>query len=58
MPEKKKLCMVCAKPSAESICEACKANIQGEVLEKKLKVERKAPVDVKIPPKPPLKDGK
>lgn len=44
MTEKVKKCMICAKPSEETICEACKANIQGESLDKKMKVEKKVPI--------------
>ncbi|NIP38889.1 MAG: hypothetical protein GWO07_10675 [Candidatus Dadabacteria bacterium] len=36
--------MICAKPSEETICEACKANIQGESQDKKMKVEKKVPI--------------
>lgn len=50
MTEKTKKCMICGKPSDESICEPCKANIQGESLDKKMKVERKVPVS-EVPPK-------
>ncbi len=44
MSEKTKKCMICAKPSEETICETCKANIQGESLDKKMKVEKKVPI--------------
>ena len=40
MTEKKKLCMVCAKPSEASICDSCKAQIQGEASDKKQKMEK------------------
>jgi len=40
MTEKKKLCMVCAKPSEASICDSCKAQIQGEAADKKQKMEK------------------
>ena len=41
MTEKKqKLCMVCAKPSEESICDDCKRQIRGEAAEKKQKMEK------------------
>ena len=41
MTEKKKsLCMVCAKPSESSICDSCKAQIQGEAADKKQKMEK------------------
>jgi hypothetical protein len=40
MMEKKRVCMICGKPSEVSICDTCKARIQGEALEKKQKIER------------------
>ena len=36
--------MVCGKPSELSICETCKAEIQGEALDKKTKINKKVPV--------------
>lgn len=36
--------MVCGKPSELTICEACKAEIQGEALDKKIEVDKKVPV--------------
>jgi nucleotide-binding universal stress UspA family protein len=33
-------CLVCAKPDSQSICDTCKAHIQGEALERKRRVER------------------
>lgn len=44
MAEKIKRCMVCGKPSELSICEICKAEIQGEALDKKTKINKKVPV--------------
>ena len=44
MAEKKKVCMICGKPSDVSICDTCKAQIQGEALDKKQKIEK----DVRI----------
>ncbi|MGH7901990.1 MAG: hypothetical protein ACRENZ_09660 [Thermodesulfobacteriota bacterium] len=44
MSEKKKVCMICGKPSDVSICDTCKAQIQGEALDKKQKIEK----DVRI----------
>ena len=44
MTEKKKVCMLCGKPSDASICDACKANVQGEALGEKRKVEKQASV--------------
>ena len=44
MTEKKKVCMLCGKPSDASICDACKANVQGEALGEKRKIEKRASV--------------
>jgi nucleotide-binding universal stress UspA family protein len=33
-------CLVCARPAQETICDHCKARIQGEALERKRKEER------------------
>ena len=44
MSERKKVCMICGKPSDVSICDSCKAQIQGEALDKKQKIEK----DVRI----------
>jgi len=40
MSERKKVCMLCGKPSEESICETCKNNVQGEALKKKKHMEK------------------
>jgi len=40
MTERKKVCMLCGKPSEESICETCKNNVQGEALKKKKQMEK------------------
>ena len=48
MTEKTKRCMVCGKPSELSICEKCKAEIQGEALNKKMKVEKKVQVGEEV----------
>lgn len=48
MSEKTKRCMVCGKPSEQTICETCKANIQGESLDKKMRVEKKVQVGEEI----------
>jgi len=48
MSEKIKRCMICAKPSEETICESCKANVQGESLDKKMKVENKVSVGEEV----------
>lgn len=44
MTDKKKVCMLCGKPSDASICDACKANVQGEALGEKKKIEKQASV--------------
>ncbi|MCC6712926.1 MAG: hypothetical protein IT344_06135 [Candidatus Dadabacteria bacterium] len=44
MTEKKKVCMLCGKPSDASICDACKANVQGEALGEKKKIEKQVSV--------------
>jgi nucleotide-binding universal stress UspA family protein len=36
-------CMVCGKPSPTTICESCRAHIQGEAIERKRKEERPGP---------------
>ncbi len=48
MTEKKKLCMVCAKPSEASICDSCKAQIQGEAADKKRKMEKTVEVGSEV----------
>ena len=40
MAEKKRVCMICGRPSEASICEACKASVQGEVQERKQRVDK------------------
>jgi len=37
--KKRQICMICGKPSAKEICEACAERLQGEALEKKKKEE-------------------
>ena len=44
MAEKKRGCMICGRPSEVSICESCKASVQGEVLERKQRVEKEVRV--------------
>ena len=34
-------CIVCGKPSHQTICPTCEARIQGEAIEKKTEVEKK-----------------
>ncbi len=38
-------CMVCGRPSTDTICDSCKANIQGEARAKKKKVDDKVEID-------------
>ncbi len=37
---KKKVCMICGKPSAKTICDACADKLRGEALNKKKKEEK------------------
>jgi recombinational DNA repair protein RecR len=37
---KKQVCMMCAKPSAKNICDACADRLRGEALEKKKNEEK------------------
>ncbi len=39
-PSKKQVCMICAKPSPKSICDACADKLRGEALNKKKKEEK------------------
>ena len=48
MSEKQKKCMLCGKPSNESICEPCKAQVQGEAVDKKIKIEKSVRVGEQI----------
>ena len=48
MSEKQKKCMLCGKPSPESICESCKSNVQGEAAHKKQKMEKQVRVGSEI----------
>ena len=48
MSEKKKVCMVCGKPSEVSICDVCKAQIQGEAMDKKQKIEREVRIGPEV----------
>ena len=34
-------CIICGKPSFQTICPTCTARIQGEAIEKKTEVEKK-----------------
>ena len=40
MSEKRRVCMICGKPSEVSICDSCRAQVQGEAIGKKQKIER------------------
>jgi hypothetical protein len=48
MTEKKKVCMICGKPSETSICESCKAHIQGEAAGEKQKAEKQVLVGSEV----------
>jgi hypothetical protein len=48
MSEKKKVCMICGKPSEATICDSCKAQIQGEAIDKKKKMEKDVSVGEEI----------
>ena len=48
MPEKVKKCMLCGKPSTESICEPCKASVQGEAAEKKIKIDKSVNTELQV----------
>ncbi len=40
MATKRQVCMICAKPSPKTICEACADRLRGEALDKKKKDEK------------------
>jgi len=48
MPENVKKCMLCAKPSTESICESCKAKVQGEAAQKKIKIDKSVETHMEV----------
>ncbi len=48
MTEKVKKCMMCAKPSTETICESCKVKVQGEAAEKKIKIDKSVEINVEV----------
>ena len=48
MTEKKKVCMICGKPSESSICETCKAQIQGEAAGEKQRIEKQVRVGSEV----------
>jgi len=48
MAGKKKVCMICGKPSDVSICDTCKAQIQGEALDKKQKIDKEVRIGEEI----------
>jgi hypothetical protein len=37
---KQQVCLICGKPSAKTICDACSDRLRGEALEKKKKEEK------------------
>lgn len=46
--DNKKVCMMCGKPSIDSICENCKANVQAEAVGEKQKIEKSVQVGDKV----------
>jgi hypothetical protein len=48
MSGKKKVCMICGKPSEASICDECKAKIQGEAAGEKQKIEKQVKVGAEV----------
>jgi hypothetical protein len=48
MSGKKKVCMICGKPSEVTICDSCKAQIQGEALDKKQKIEKQVRIGPEV----------
>jgi len=34
-------CIICSKPSRQTICPACEARVQGEAIDKKTVIEKK-----------------
>ena len=47
MAEEKKVkhCLICGKPSQQTICEPCSIKVQGEMLEQKHDIEKKGKTD-------------
>ena len=43
--KKESPCLICARPSPQSICGACQQKIQGEMIEKKQEQEKKGHSD-------------
>jgi hypothetical protein len=48
MTGKKNVCMICGKPSEASICDECKAKIQGEAAGEKQKIEKQVKVGPEV----------
>jgi hypothetical protein len=48
MTGKKNVCMICGKPSEASICDECKAKIQGEAAGEKQKIEKQVKVGSEV----------
>jgi len=38
---KETFCIICGKPTHQTICPTCQARIQGEAIEKKTEIEKK-----------------
>lgn len=45
---KDKKCMMCGKPSPDTICDSCKASVQAEAAGEKAKMERNVKVGGKM----------
>ena len=43
--KKESPCLICARPSPQSICVACQQRIQGEMIDKKQEQEKKGHSD-------------
>lgn len=48
MSEKKKVCMICGKPSVSSICDECKSKVQGEAAGEKQKAEKQVQIGSEV----------
>jgi hypothetical protein len=42
---KQKYCSVCGEPATDTICQSCKAKIQGEAARRKQQIEREVKTD-------------
>ena len=39
-PHRREVCMMCRKPSKQSICEPCKTKVHGETVRKKMQTQK------------------